>query len=297
MPVEGFPWMEKEDVLSFEEIVRLVRLFARGGITHIRLTGGEPTIRRDIVDLVRQIASVEGIVDVAMTTNGLKLPKLAGDLAEAGLTRVNISVDTLDQDRFSSISGGGKIGDVLLGVDAARAAGLTPVKINTVLLKGENDSEVREIVERFEAHNGDTELRFIEYMPFGERRCVGITAEEVREIISGFRTIVPSSYKRGGGPAVSYELIESGMKVGFISPLSEKFCSGCNRLRLMADGKLRTCLSDDGTPSLRDLVRGTATDDDLFEAIKGMVMGKREGHGCTVEGGYVFEGVMTRIGG
>ena len=297
MPVEGFPHMPKGEMLSFEEIVRLVRIFARGGITNIRLTGGEPTIRRDIVELVRQIAEVDGITDVAMTTNGLKLPKLAKPLVEAGLTRVNISVDTLDQKRFNSVSGGGRLRDVLDGVDAARTAGLTPVKVNAVLLKGENDSEIRSLVEYFEAHNGETELRFIEYMPFGERRCKGVVAEEVRETISKFRTVIPSDKKRGGGPAVGYELLESGMKIGFISPLSEKFCEGCNRLRLMADGNLRTCLSDDGTPSLRDLVRSSTTDDDLFREVQGMVMGKREGHGCTVEGGDVFEGVMTRIGG
>jgi cyclic pyranopterin phosphate synthase len=297
MPAEGFPWIPKEEVLSFEEIVRLVKVFARGGITNIRLTGGEPTIRRDIVELVRQVASVEGITDVAMTTNGLRLPKLAQELADAGLTRVNISVDTLNQERFNSVSGGGRISDVLDGVDAARAAGLTPVKVNTVLLKGENDSEIRELVEKFEGHNGETELRFIEYMPFGERRCEGVVASDVRDIISKFRTVVPTDYKRGGGPAVGYEILESGLKLGFISPLSEKFCEGCNRLRLMADGNLRTCLSDDGTPSLRDLIRGSITDEDLFRAVQEMVMGKREGHGCTVEGGDVFEGVMTRIGG
>jgi cyclic pyranopterin phosphate synthase len=247
--------------------------------------------------LVRQIAEVDGITDVAMTTNGLKLPKLATELAAAGLTRVNISVDTLEQERFKAMSGGGRISDVLGGVDAARAAGLTPVKVNTVLLRGENDAEIRQLVENFEAHNGETELRFIEYMPFGERRCEGVGAEEVREIISKFRTVVPTDYKRGAGPAVGYEILESGLKLGFISPLSEKFCAGCNRLRLMADGNLRTCLSDDGTPSLRDLIRGSISDDDLFIAVQEMVMGKREGHGCTVEGGDVFEGVMTRIGG
>ena len=297
MPVEGFPRMPKEEVLSFEEIVRLVRIFAKGGVTNIRLTGGEPTIRRDIVELVRRIAAVDGITDVALTTNGLKLPKLAKDLAEAGLTRVNISVDTLERERFKRVSGGGRLKDVLDGVDASRAAGLTPVKVNAVLLKGENDSEIRSLVEYFEAHDGETELRFIEYMPFGERRGKGVVAEDVREAISKFRTVVPAEHGRGGGPAVGFELLESGLKIGFISPLSEKFCEGCNRLRLMADGNLRTCLSDDGTPSLRDLIRSSITDDDLFRSVQEMVMGKREGHGCTVEGGDVFEGVMTRIGG
>lgn len=297
MPAEGLEWMDRADVLTFEEIERLVRVFASLGITHFRLTGGEPTARRDFVELVEALGQVPGVQDLSLTTNALRLAPIAERLKEAGLTRINVSLDSLVPETFSRLTRGGDLKLVLEGIDAARRVGLTPIKINAVVLEGENDLEVPDLVEAFGEHAADTELRFIEYMPFQARwhRCV--PAAELRRRLSERYTLVPAQPNVGGGPAVVWRVQETGLRVGFISPLSEKFCGSCNRLRLMADGHLRTCLSDDKTPSLRDHLRGGSSDDELRAAVRVMVTGKREGHGCTVEGGTPFEGVMTRVGG
>jgi len=298
MPPEGMDWMPREDVLRFEEIARLARVFARMGVRKVRLTGGEPTLRRDIVGLVHQLGAIPGLRDLSMTTNAYRLGRLASTLARGGMTRVNVSLDSLDAERFAAITRGGRLASVLEGVAAAREAGMTPVKINCVIMAGENDDEILPMVDYFSAWPDDVVLRFIEYMPFNQRLHQTVTAEETRRRIGARYTLTPLGGSVGGdGPARTWRVAETGLAVGFISPLSAKFCASCNRLRLMADGHLRTCLSDDETPSLRDFIRGGASDTTIEAAIRGMVMGKREGHGCAVEGGAAFEGVMTRIGG
>lgn len=297
MPADGLEWMSREDVLTYEEIERLVRVFASMGIRQIRLTGGEPTARRGFVELVEALGRIDGIDDLSLTTNALRLGPIAERLKRAGLGRLNISLDSLDTETFSRLTRGGDLGLVLEGIEAARVAGLTPIKLNVVVLEGENDHELLELVAFFSQWPEEVELRFIEYMPFEARwhRCV--PARELRRRLSERYTLVPVERSIGGGPAVTLSIQETGLRVGFISPLSEKFCGSCNRLRLMADGHLRTCLSDDKTPSLRDQLRAGATDEELVAAVRQMVSGKREGHGCTVEGGTPFEGVMTRVGG
>jgi cyclic pyranopterin phosphate synthase len=296
MPAEGMDWMPRADILSFEEMSRLITIFANLGIERVRITGGEPTLRRDLVDLVALLSQL-GLKEISMTTNGLKLPELAAPLAKAGLTRVNISLDSLQPERFSKLTRGAPLAKVLAGIQAAWDAGLSPVKINAVLLRGENDDEVEDLVRFFEKEPHRTHLRFIEYMPFESRWHKGVPAAELRQRIGAIRTMKSVKRDGKGGPAEEFELLESGLRVGFISPLSERFCGSCNRLRLMANGHLRTCLSDDGTPSLRDLIRGGSSDQELTSTIKTMVSGKRESHGCTMDGGTLFEGVMTRIGG
>jgi len=298
MPPEGLDWMPRDHILTFEEIGRLARIFGALGITKIRLTGGEPSLRKDFVGLVQRVGAVPQITDLSMTTNAFRLARIADALARAGMNRVNVSLDSLDAARFAALTRGGKLKDVLAGIDAARAAGLTPIKINCVVMAGENEDEVLPMVEYFSQHAADTELRFIEYMPFEVRRHASFTAAQMRAVIGERYTLTPSVQEDPtAGPAVYWKVEETGLKVGFVSPLSEKFCSSCNRLRLMADGHLRTCLSDDDTPSLRDYLRQGASDATIAEAIRAMVSGKREGHGCAVEGGDTFEGVMTRIGG
>ena len=296
LPAEGMPWMPRTEILSFEEMARLVTVFAGLGIRRVRITGGEPTLRKDLVDLVRLLSDL-GLDEIALTTNGLKLEKLAEPLAEAGLTRLNVSLASLDETCFSELTRGASLARVLRGIQAAWDAGLTPVKINAVLLRGKNDGEVMRLVEYFEPEAHRTELRFIEYMPFEARWHQSVPAAELRDRIRQHRHLKPVERDRAGGPADTYRVQESGLKLGFISPLSERFCASCNRLRLMANGHLRTCLSDDGTPSLRDLLRQGHSDTQLAIAIRKMVAGKRESHGCTIEGGVPFEGVMTRIGG
>jgi cyclic pyranopterin phosphate synthase len=298
MPPEGLDWHPRAELLTFEEIGRLVGVFSEMGIRKVRLTGGEPTVRSDIESLLARIAACDGIDDLAMTTNGHTLARLAPRLASAGLRRVNISLDTLDPKRFSKLTRGGNLARVLDGIDAARACGIRPIKINAVLMRGENDDEIFSLVDYFARWADDTELRFIEYMPFGTRRHTSVPSSELRARLATRFTVVPlRGAAQTAGPARSWRLQENGLKIGFISPLTEHFCATCNRLRLMCDGHLRTCLAHDDTPSLRDLLRGGATDDDLETAIRAMVYAKPDGHEADLSGGRNFEGVMTRIGG
>jgi len=297
MPKDGVDWMPRSSVLTFEEIVQVVSVFVSLGIRRVRLTGGEPTARRDFPELVESLGAIQGIEDLSLTTNALRFGPLADRLAAAGLRRINVSLDSLDPATFSRLTRGGRLDRVLAGIAAARAAGIAPIRINAVILKGENDHELFDLVEFFGRDAGDTELRFIEYMPFQARWYTCVPAHQLRRRLAARYTLEPEEDRFGGGPAVPWRVQENGLRIGFISPLSENFCGTCNRLRLMADGHLRTCLSDDKTPSLRDLMRSGADDDSLAAAIQEMVMGKREGHGCTVEGGTPFEGVMTQVGG
>jgi cyclic pyranopterin phosphate synthase len=298
MPEEGLNWVPRSEILRYEEIARIVTVMASMGIDKVRITGGEPTIRADIISLIESIAAIPGIDDVAMTTNGHTLAKLAPALCAAGLRRVNISIDSLQDDRFSELTRGGNLQRVLAGIEAARAAGLTPIKLNVVLLDGLNDDELFDFVDFCAPHAGDTELRFIEYMPFEVRRFKTVPTERMRSQLQE-RFVFDTNPVRGAsdGPARTLRLAESGLKIGFISPLSEHFCATCNRLRLVADGHLRTCLAHEDTPSLRDLVRDEKSDSDIRDAIRTMVLGKPSGHDCQVDGGTLFEGVMTSIGG
>jgi GTP 3',8-cyclase len=298
MPEEGLTWTPRSEILRYEEIARIVRIMAPMGISKVRITGGEPTTRTDILALVRTLRAIDGIDDIAMTTNGRTLAALAAPLAEAGLSRVNISIDTLKPDRFARLTRGGRLDRVLAGIEAARTAGLGPVKLNAVILDGENDDEILDLVDFCAPNADDTELRFIEYMPFEVRRFKTVPAERIRETLRQQFSLDPIGPNgRTDGPATHVRLRENGLKVGFISPLSEHFCASCNRLRLMADGHLRTCLAHDDTPSLRDLMRAQQTDQQLDTAIRAMVLGKPIGHDCQISGGTLFEGVMTAIGG
>jgi len=296
MPQEGLKWAPRSDVLSYEEIVALVRVFVGLGITHVRLTGGEPTMRSNFVTLVSALNGIEGLSDLSMTTNGHTLAKLSEPLARAGLNRINVSLDTLDPHRFEMITRGGDLRLVLKGISSAVAAGLAPIKINTVLLKGQNDDEILDLVHFFANHEGEFQLRFIEYMPFVARWHECVSASQVMDTISSRYSLEATSSK-GQGPAKTYVIKELGLKVGFISPLSQKFCSTCNRLRLMLNGHLRTCLAHEDTPSLRDLLRKGGGQSAIAAAIVSMVSGKPEGHNCEIDGGEPFQGVMTAIGG
>ncbi len=298
MPEEGMTWRPRGDLLTYEEIGRLVGVFASLGIEKVRLTGGEPTVRADIDKLVGAIAAVPGIRDLAMTTNAHTLRSLAARLRAAGLTRLNVSIDTLQEDRFRRLTRGGNLLRVLEGIQAAREVGLTPIKLNAVLLAGENDDEIMDLVAYVARHPEQLELRFIEYMPFDKRWHGSVKAQDVRRILGAVYTLEPLGRPgASAGPARLWRIRENGVRIGFISPLSEHFCATCNRLRLQCDGHLRTCLAHDDTPSLRDLLRGGATDAELAQAIRSMVLGKPAGHNADLDGGTPFAGVMTGIGG
>ncbi len=298
MPPEGMTWLPRADLLTYEEVGRLVGVFASMGIRKVRITGGEPTVRADITHLIESIARHPGIEDLAMTTNGHTLERLAGRLHAAGLRRVNVSLDTLNAEAFARLTRGGDLARVLRGIDTALAVGLTPIKINCVVMRGENDEEVPAMVDWFGRHAGNVELRFIEYMPFGDRRHLSVPSAELRARIGARFTLRQGPARTStDGPAIRWDVVETGLRLGFISPLSEHFCATCNRVRLMCDGHLRTCLAHDNTPSLRDIVRSGATDDEIAAAIRAMVHQKPDGHHAEIEGGAPFEGVMTTIGG
>lgn len=299
MPAEGLSWLPRDDLLTYEELARLVAVMARAGVRKVRLTGGEPTVRRDLVELVRALAAVPELEDLAMTTNGLLLESLAAPLADAGLRRVNVSLDDTDPATFARLTRGGDVARVLRGIAAARAAGLTPVKINAVVVAGQNDDAPLRLVRHF-ADAPDVELRFLETMPFERvdptRRH--LPAARVREALAAISPLEPLPPPPHGGPATRYRLTATGQVVGFVSPLSEHFCDACNRLRLQADGHLRTCLSREAEPSLRELVRGGATDAALLREVRRRLWGKVAGHEAHLgDEGRPFEGVMTSVGG
>lgn len=294
LPAEGVTWMPREDVLSFEEIARVVRVMAGMGLRRVRLTGGEPTVRRDIERLVAAVAAVPGIVDVAMTTNAHRLASQARKLKAAGLSRVNVSLDSLDAARFREITRGGDLAAVVAGIESSIEAGLLPVKVNMVVMRGVNDDEVVAMA-RWCGERGAV-LRYIEYMPFEARWHQSVPAAEIRERLAReLGGLAPDGGVAGTGPATYWRAGDA--RVGFISPLTEHFCASCNRLRLLADGHLRTCLAHEDTPSLREEMRRGATDAELGELVRRIVLGKPAGHEAQVLGGRAFEGVMTAIGG
>jgi len=276
MPPEGVRQRKMEEILTFEEIETVVRAAADVGITKIRLTGGEPLARLGVVDLVGLLAHIPGIDDLSMTTNGTLLADKATALAAAGLNRVNVSLDTLRADRFSFITRHGKLDDVLHGIEAARAAGLNPVKINMVVIRGLNEDEVVDLA-RLTVNEG-WHVRYIEMMPLGadpewdENRHVPI--QEIQSwVTDALGPLQPATVKKGNGPARYYRVAgaQEGT-IGFISPVTEHFCNSCNRLRLTADGRLRPCLLSDTELDLRAIVRSgndlTAVRELLKEAIR-----------------------------
>ena len=298
LPAAGLDWLPRSELLTFEEIERIAATFAAMGVRRLRLTGGEPTVRRGLPELVARLAAIPGIEDVALTTNGHHFARLAAPLAQAGLRRVNISIDALDPVTFREITRGGDVARVLAAIDASLAAGLDPVKLNCVVIRGVNEAELVPLVARFAGT--PVQVRFIEYMPFDQDdRKKHLPVAEVRNRISSvFPLELAPEARIGGGPARTWRVSGTDQVVGFISPITEHFCEACNRLRLSSDGHLRTCLSRDRTPSLRDLLRGGLSDAGLAAAIRSMVWAKVAGHEAHIEAEWRrFEGVMTRIGG
>ncbi len=273
MPSEGVLWRPHEDILRYEEIETVVRAGAELGIGKVRLTGGEPLVRAGVVELVRVLARIPGIDDLTMTTNGVLLARYAADLAAAGLHRVNVSLDTLDPRRFRRITRRGRLEDVLAGIEAAHAAGLEPVKINTVVMRGMNDDEVVDLARQ--TMEAGWNLRFIEMMPVGNGVLTEegwqekvVTAQEIRARVEGaLGQLKPVKTAIGNGPARYYRLPGAQGTLGFITPISEHFCYQCNRLRLTADGHLRPCLLSDREIDLRTPLRQGASVAEIKELL------------------------------
>jgi cyclic pyranopterin phosphate synthase len=277
MPEEGMAWLPREEVLTFEELERIARvLVERHGIRSIRLTGGEPTVRAHLPVLVGKLAALP--VDLALTTNGATLRQQAAALAEAGLGRVNVSLDTLQRDRFVELTRRDELHEVLLGIDAALAAGLAPVKLNVVVLAGVNDDEVVELA-RYGRDHG-VHVRFIEYMPLDAdgawERSQVVSQAEVLARIGAVFPLAPVG--RGSEPAERFRYLDGKGEVGVIPSVTQPFCDRCDRIRLTADGQLRSCLFSLEDHDLRGVVRSGGSDDDLSDAIEACVGAKWAGH-------------------
>jgi GTP 3',8-cyclase len=268
MPVEGLPWLPKQEILRYEEITEIVRQLAPLGLKRLRITGGEPTIRPDLVSLVRQLRGIEGIEDIALSTNGVKLPQMARELASAGLDRVNISADSLRPERVVQIARRDLGFDLVASALAAQEAGIAPVKINVVVMRGINDDEVADfaaLTKRYPWH-----VRFIELMPVGELReltwdHVVPSAEVLSKVQALGELLADEGPARGNGPAVYHRFAGAPGTVGVITPMTHTYCSTCNRVRLTADGRLRTCLFGDHEVPLRDALRRGEPLRPLFE--------------------------------
>jgi GTP 3',8-cyclase len=258
MPESGMQWLPKSDILSYEEIVDVVRQLAPLGLRRIRITGGEPTIRPQIHELVRMIRAVPEISDIALSTNGVRLPELAGILREAGLDRVNMSVDSLRSDRIVNIARRDLSFDPVRAAKAAQAAGLDPIKLNMVVMRGVNDDEV-ETLARLTMEN-PWHVRFIELMPVGDMRALTwehvVPSDEILARLNAVAPLAPSTGpEKGNGPAAYYQWPNAAGTIGLITPMTHTYCASCNRVRLTADGRLRTCLFGDHEVDLRAPLR------------------------------------------
>ncbi|SCA56810.1 Cyclic pyranopterin monophosphate synthase [Candidatus Terasakiella magnetica] len=285
---EDMTFLPRQEILSFEEMERICTAFINRGVTKIRLTGGEPLVRRGVMDLIKQLSrhlETGALKELTLTTNGSQLTKYADDLVKYGVRRINVSLDTLDAQRFADITRHGKLDTVLNGLEAAKKAGLK-VKINTVALKGQTDEELDDLLE-FVGDNG-FDLTFIETMPLGEiggsRVDHYLPLTEVRERISKRWTISDTDYVTGG-PARFVDVAETGNRIGFITPLSHGFCESCNRMRLTCKGVLYMCLGQDGNVDLREVVRSSESNEPLQAAIDKALNLKPEGHEFIIEEG------------
>ena len=317
MPAEGVPWLPGPTMLTTDELVRVAAVAVAIGITEIRLTGGEPLLRPDVVTVVERLAQLTGPAgapEVSLTTNALRLPALAGPLRDAGLARVNISLDTLDRDRFRTLTRRDRLPQTLAGIAAADAVGLHPVKLNAVVMRGVNEDEVVDLV-RFAVAHG-YQMRFIEQMPLDaghtwDRRAMVTQAEILDRLTSAFTlTELPG---RGSAPAELWQVDEGPATVGVIASVSAPFCGACDRLRLTADGQLRACLFARTETDLRTLLRGEeATDGDagapggtrpadldarLEAAFRACLAGKRAGHDIDDPAFLQPDRPMSAIGG
>ena len=296
MPPEGIPLKPVSEILTYDELVRTIRVAVSLGVRKIRITGGEPLVRRRIVTFVRRVAEIPGVQDLGMTTNGTALAGMAAALREAGLSRINISLDAIRRDRYAEITRRDAQPKVLEGIEAAIRAGLSPVKINAVLLHGLLPGEVDDFLAM--ARENPVEVRFIERMPIGCSPSAGyVSTEGVRERILALPGV---REERNGTPsaAVTYQVPGFAGRLGIISPVSRKFCSGCNRLRVTADGRLRPCLFGRETLDLRTVLRSGTGDAAVADLFREAVRSKPQGHDLSAWGDSPSPAEpMSRVGG
>ncbi|MBM7624534.1 GTP 3',8-cyclase MoaA [Sporohalobacter salinus] len=302
MPEEGIELKTHEEILSYEELYNIIKSATELGFKKIRLTGGEPLVRKGIVNFIEKLHQLE-IDDLALTTNGILLSKYAADLKAAGLDRVNISLDTLQSDKFREItcSENYSLSDVMKGIKEAQRVGLTPIKLNVVLIRGVNDNEI----EDFARLTIDSELivRFIEVMPLGnnydwvKEKHISIT--KVKEELNQFDSLIPAEEGVGNGPAKYYRFSKAAGKIGFISPISDHYCPSCNRIRLTADGFLKSCLMADKELNIKKAIRSESQADGLKKVLKQSILAKpKQGLGDEISADFESnKRLMSQIGG
>jgi cyclic pyranopterin phosphate synthase len=294
MPEEGLPWLHRDQLLSYEEIVRIVSVMAPLGLKRVRITGGEPLVRRDLPDLARMLAAVPGIDDLSVSTNAVLLEEHAEALRAAGVRRVNVSLDSLQPDRIDALARRpGSAERILAGLDAAERVGFEPIKVNVVLMRGRNDDEVAAFAER--TRERPWHVRFIELMPTGANLGLSvdafISADEALEKVRRIAALEPVAGPRGNGPATYYRFPGAPGTVGVITPMSHNYCERCNRMRLTADGQLRPCLFGHLQTNLRDPLR---RGDDLVPLIAETLRTKPERH-WLVQGSDVGSGGLVAL--
>jgi cyclic pyranopterin phosphate synthase len=299
MPADGLPWLERSALLTFEEIERIVRVFASLGVDELRLTGGEPLVRRDFPRLVEMLARVPGLSDISLTTNGYLLERDADALVAAGIQRVNVSIDSLQRDRFFHITRRDSLPQVLRGLDAlARHPSVHPIKVNAVAIRGFTEEEAVPFAEF--ARSTAFQVRFIEFMPLDADHAWSadqvLTGEELRELIHAAYPLEELP-REPSATARVFRFADGSGEIGFINPVSEPFCSDCNRVRLTAEGKLRTCLFSVGETDLREPLRAGASDADLEQVIRDAVWRKELKHHVGEAGFKQPPRTMSAIGG
>ncbi|MBI4744747.1 MAG: GTP 3',8-cyclase MoaA [Actinobacteria bacterium] len=296
MPPEGVKSKKPEEILRYEEIEFIARCAAKIGVSKVRLTGGEPLVRKGIVDLVKSLSEIPGFKDISLTTNGIFLAELAPYLSKAGLTRVNISLDSVDPEAYKNLTRGGDVNLVLKGIKAAFDCNLIPVKINVVAMKGISD-DLKHFVKL--TYEYPVHIRFIEYMPVGAdstwSKNTFISYKEIMKKLLSFGKLDAAESPVGAGPAVYYKFPKALGTIGFISPITNHFCTKCNRIRVTADGKLKTCLFSEREIDLIKRIREGATEDEICEVIKTALRDKPEGHKLA-ENKRISRG-MSQIGG
>ena len=298
MPSAGVRPFKHRDILTYEEIIRIVRIAVSFGVKKIRLTGGEPLTRKNITYLISSLNAIDGIENISLTSNGVLLEKYAEEIARAGLNRVNVSLDSLRTEKYADVTRGGDIGSVLRGIEKAERAGLIPVKINMVVIRGFNDDEIEDFA-RITLEKS-YQVRFIEFMPVGAKEIWSpekyVPINEIKSIVERVAPLIPIRIRKSG-PARYYRFDGAAGVVGFINAISHQFCNECNRLRLTADGKLKPCLFSETEIDLKTVLRSSASDSEIERLLKLAIEMKPAGHNITCEGTLHHLSPMSKIGG
>lgn len=291
MPQDGMPKLSHDEIMTYEEIVRLVGLVTRMGISKIRITGGEPLVRKGVLYLCQKISEFQNVNSLSITTNGLLLADFAKGLLAAGIKRVNVSLDTLKPEKYALITRRDSFQRVWHGLETALDLGFEPVKLNVVVMKGWNDEEIEDLARL--TYSYPFHVRFIEFMPFNsvDQPSRFLSSDDILRRLAKVAPLVPVEVNNGNGPARHYSFPGAVGKIGIISPISHHFCPTCNRLRVTADGKLRTCLFSHEETDLRVLLRQQATDEDIITAIRSAINQKPEKHALESE---VFRKCISR---